>query len=150
MPPRRRAATTAAAADDVPMREADADLGFDDERDGARAGALGLAPRVRWPRGPQILRAAAGGEEEGRSARGGNGCRQCSRPIECLRTRRAGAPAAVCGEWQLTDPHATMRCLCVYRSPSLWPSDVRRDALFHQVACAAEYITDRTSVPSLP
>ena len=47
MPPLRRAATTAAAADDVPMREADADLGFDDERDGARAGALGLAPRVR-------------------------------------------------------------------------------------------------------
>ncbi len=43
MPPRRRAATTAAADDDVPMREADADLGFDDERDGARAGALGLA-----------------------------------------------------------------------------------------------------------
>jgi hypothetical protein len=47
MPPLRRVATTAAADDDVPMREADADLGFDEERDGARAGALGLAPRVR-------------------------------------------------------------------------------------------------------
>ena len=74
MPPRRRAATVAAAADDVPMREADADLGFDDERDGARAGALCLAPRVRSQLA-QDFRAAAGGEEEGRSARGGNGCR---------------------------------------------------------------------------
>ena len=72
--PRRRAATVAAAADDVPMREADADLGFDDERDGARAGALCLAPRVRSQLA-QDFRAAAGGEEEGRSARGGNGCR---------------------------------------------------------------------------
>ena len=74
MPPRRRAAAVAAADDDVPMREADADLGFDDERDGARAGALCLAPRVRSQLA-QDFRAAAGGEEEGRSARGGDGCR---------------------------------------------------------------------------
>ena len=109
--PRRRAATVAAAADDVPMREADADLGFDDERDGARAGALCLAPRVRSQLA-QDFRAAAGGEEEGRSARGGNGC---SRPIECLRTTGAALSRA-----RETTPAARQIRIHTRDRPSHW------------------------------
>ena len=64
------AATMAAADDDVPMREADAGLGFD-EHDGARAGAFARPSAPGAQRNGPRFRAAAGGDEEGRSARGG-------------------------------------------------------------------------------
>ena len=106
----------AAAADDVPMREADADLGFDDERDGARAGALFLAPRVRSQLA-QDFRAAAGGEEEGRSARGGNGCRDgVEATTAVIRSEGARAPSlrvqSACG-WEVVRGLCGLCGLCV-------------------------------------
>ena len=121
-PPPRSSAAAMADDDDVAMREADAGLGADDERDGARAGALArpsrpgcaasrrtiLHARARPPLRVRIVTARACGRaialqarrkttsRVGPSRRRRRGSRRtpCSRPSATRRSRRSSAECA--------------------------------------------------------